>query len=174
MHGDVVILHRKPGMTQLALKPVPTGTDLAGTFREVLDQQEKLCAQLEAFADGLPGKVCLLTCQRLSQTLSTLVRKAHRFEEERVFPLIAQGQDADGVRFQSLLRLAWEHIEDEGYADEVAEALADLSENPEAEKAESLGYMLRGFFGAMRRHIAFEREYILPMIGAAEEGGLHA
>ncbi|MEN3793636.1 hemerythrin domain-containing protein [Fulvimarina sp. MAC3] len=174
MHGDVVILHRKPGMTQLALKPVPAGYDLSDTFRQVLDEQERLCGQLESFADGLPGKVCWLTCKRLSQTLSALVRKAHRFEEEQVFPLIERGPDKDGIKFESLLRLSWEHIEDEGYAEEVAEALADLSEHPETEKAESLGYMLRGFFGSMRRHIAFEREYILPMIDAAKDGGSHA
>ncbi|TFF20657.1 hemerythrin domain-containing protein [Jiella endophytica] len=31
--------------------------------------------------------------------------------------------------------------------------------------AEALGYMLRGFFEGLRRHIAFEEEHLLPLLG---------
>ena len=33
-------------------------------------------------------------------------------------------------------------------------------ENPEA-----VGFMLRGLFETLRRHIAFEREHVLPIVG---------
>jgi hypothetical protein len=31
--------------------------------------------------------------------------------------------------------------------------------------AETTGYMLRGYFVGMRRHIAFEQEHLLGMVG---------
>lgn len=34
--------------------------------------------------------------------------------------------------------------------------------------AEAIGFMLRGFFEGLRRHIAFEREHVLPMIGIVD------
>ncbi len=39
----------------------------------------------------------------------------------------------------------------------------------DAVDVEKLGYMLRGFFTGVRRHLAFEREYILPIIEGREK-----
>lgn len=174
MHGNVVILHRRPGMTQMASRRVANEIGLAETFRSLLDEQERFCDQLEAIADALPAGVCHMTCARLARTATSLVRAAHHFEESRIFPLLSARPDIDDKLVQSLGRLEWEHIEDEGYADEIAEALTGLSGKPRPDKADSLGYMLRGFFESMRRHIAFEREYLLPIVQRAEREANHA
>ncbi len=63
----------------------------------------------------------------------------------------------------TLNRLRFEHCEDECFAEELTEALNALgSGNPDV-NIEAIGYMLRGFFEAMRRHIAFESEMLLPI-----------
>ena len=36
--------------------------------------------------------------------------------------------------------------------------------------AEALGYMLRGFFEGLRRHIAFEEEHLVPLLATAGQG----
>ena len=37
-------------------------------------------------------------------------------------------------------------------------------------QAEALGYMLRGFFEGLRRHIAFEEEHLVPLLATAGQG----
>lgn len=64
----------------------------------------------------------------------------------------------------SLDRLLAEHVEDECFAGELTEALLLLGRNGSADNPEALGFMLRGFFEARRRHVAFEREHVLPQI----------
>ncbi|MDY8109830.1 hemerythrin domain-containing protein [Fulvimarina sp. 2208YS6-2-32] len=174
MHGDVVILHRKPGMTQMAIGTHVPRASLSEQFVDLLDQQERLCDQLEAVADELPNGVCWLRCDRLASSLGLAVRKAHRFEEERIFPLLSKGANADDGIVQSIARLEWEHMEDESYADEIAEAISMRRlQTLETSRSEGLGYMLRGFFESMRRHIAFERECVLPRLIASETGPTH-
>ena len=48
--------------------------------------------------------------------------------------------------------------------DEFYGSLYHLNAEQEPENPEALGYMLRAFFDTTRRHIAFEREHILPVI----------
>jgi hemerythrin-like domain-containing protein len=61
-------------------------------------------------------------------------------------------------------RLRYEHWEDESFADEVADALIRFVTDRASSNAETLAYMLRGFFEGLRRHIAFEREHIVPIL----------
>ena len=57
-------------------------------------------------------------------------------------------------------RLKAEHREDMSYGEEVAEALLMVGTQRPVPGAEALGFMLRGFFGALRRHVAFEGDYV--------------
>jgi hypothetical protein len=61
----------------------------------------------------------------------------------------------------TLTRLRFEHCEDECFAEELTEALHALGAGRAEINIEATGYMLRGFFEAMRRHIAFESEHLL-------------
>nr|WP_312891188.1 hypothetical protein [Mesorhizobium silamurunense] len=58
----------------------------------------------------------------------------------------------------STRRLRAEHVEDQCFGDEVAETLVAIGHGDPIEPAEVVGFMLRGFFEGLRRHIAFERE----------------
>jgi hypothetical protein len=60
-------------------------------------------------------------------------------------------------------RLTEEHDTDEGLAIEIADALEEVTDGRLPQNAESLGYMLRGFFDSQRRHIAWENQVVLPL-----------
>lgn len=124
----------------------------------------QLCDALERIADILP-KVDCLACLAAANAIVPLLRSIHQYEETVIFPAYEaalSGGDA------STRRLRAEHVEDECFAGEVTEILLAIGHGEPVENAEAVGFMLRGFFESMRRHIAFEREHVLPMIGVVD------
>jgi hemerythrin-like domain-containing protein len=77
--------------------------------------------------------------------------------------MIAERLSSDDTIKVTLDRLRFEHCEDECFAEELTEALHALGSGDQKVNIEAVGYMLRGFFEAMRRHIAFESEMLLPI-----------
>jgi hemerythrin-like domain-containing protein len=136
--------------------------NLAALFERHITLQYDLCRRLERLADKLPHGVDLQECLLLARHVPRVMQSAHSFEEERVFPLLAVVPG--GSLANSLERLRFEHWEDEEYGFEVSEALHQFATSSGSVNAEALAYLLRGFFEGLRRHIAFEREYIMPML----------
>ncbi|QIG50522.1 hemerythrin domain-containing protein [Nordella sp. HKS 07] len=131
--------------------------DLARLHAEKLE----LCAALEAIADDLPARVDRLKCLTIASTLVPLLRACHRLEEEAIFPaFIAERGEA-----RVIARLTAEHLEDDSAAEDLTEMLLAIGHGAAVSNPEAFGYMLRAFFEAMRRHIAFERDHILTAIG---------
>ena len=81
-----------------------------------------------------------------------------------LFPLLMVSGDLEENLKATVERLRYEHWEDESFADEVADALIRFVTDKASSNAETLAYMLRGFFEGLRRHIAFEREHIVPLL----------
>ncbi|TIT86606.1 MAG: hemerythrin domain-containing protein, partial [Mesorhizobium sp.] len=106
-----------------------------------------------------------LQCLGVANTIVPLLREIHRYEETVVFPAYEAALTLAESKLASTNRLRAEHLEDECYADELTEALLAIGHGDRIENAEAVGFMLRGFFESVRRHIAFEREHILPRIG---------
>ncbi len=138
------------------------GWSLAAEFERGLDQQDRLCRELEDMADRLPGRLdthqAVLTVGRLRVGL----RRAHLFEETLVFPSLAAARRDLGPVLE---RLVSEHAEDEDHASDLEDALATFGASGEGVHAERLGYMMRGLFVALRRHVAFERDHLMPLLG---------
>ena len=61
-------------------------------------------------------------------------------------------------------RLKHEHFDDQCFAEELTEALRGLSQTRKPDNPDALGYMLRGFFEAVRRYVAFEREHLRQLV----------
>ncbi len=118
-----------------------------------------LCDTLEAIADSLPGGVDRHLCLVMAATLLPTLREAHAYEEQAIFPAFARREDRAG----SVRRLCAEHVEDESLAEELTETLLHIGHGGEVANPEALGFMLRALFDAMRRHIAFEREHVVPI-----------
>lgn len=129
-----------------------------------------LCDKLEAIADALPDGIDRIECLRVANLLLPLMRQIHRYEEDVVFPAYEGILDETAARTPSTERLRTEHVEDECFADEVTEVLLALGHGGPAANAEATGFMLRGLFETLRRHIAFEAEHVLPAIAAAHAG----
>ncbi|MBZ9798521.1 hemerythrin domain-containing protein [Mesorhizobium sp. ES1-4] len=127
------------------------------------DEKLRLCEALESIADTLPN-VDRFSCLGTANRIVPLLRDIHLFEEAVIFPVYEAALTGAEASFQSISRLRAEHIEDECFADEVTEQLLGIGHGRPIGNAEALGFMLRGFFESLRRHIAFEREHVLPRI----------
>lgn len=140
---------------------------IISTMRSNFVTQLALCEELEAIADSLPSDIDTQKCLQAARTLYPAIKRAHDFEENKVFPLLSSdmGSYYGGSQpplASSLERLRYEHWEDESFAEELSDALA--SRITDVANAETIGYMLRGFFEGLRRHIAFETDHILPLL----------
>ena len=125
--------------------------------------QLDLCDVLEKIADQLPDRVDPQNCLHIARSIYPTVKKAHTYEENKVFPYLAAHYE-QYVMPQTLDRLHSEHWEDESYAEEVQSGLTDFVSGQLKTGVDTLAYMLRGFFEGLRRHIAFEREHLLPLL----------
>lgn len=119
-----------------------------------------LCDRLERVADALPVPIDTRECLSLAETLMPTVLAAHRFEEDRFFMAARIITGGSRMVSDAIDRLCDEHHEDECFAEEVGEALVALASGTSSRDAETIGYMLRGFFGQMRRHVAFENDFL--------------
>lgn len=127
----------------------------------------QLCEALERIADTLP-KVDRLKCLSTANAIVPLLRNIHQYEETVIFPAYEAALTGSDANLASTRRLRAEHVEDECFAGEVTEILLAIGHGETVENAEAVGFMLRGFFESLRRHIAFEREHVLPMIGVID------
>ena len=127
----------------------------------------QLCEALERIADTLP-KVDRLKCLSTANAIVPLLRNIHQYEETVIFPAYEAALSSSDANLASTRRLRAEHVEDECFAGEVTEILLAIGHGETVENAEAVGFMLRGFFESLRRHIAFEREHVLPMIGVVD------
>jgi hypothetical protein len=137
---------------------------VAEQFKHLLDLQTQMCVELEDIADCLPKLVDQHACLDLAQRMLPLIRRAHVFEETQVWPLISKMAPAAMDVRETLGRLSFEHWGDEDFAEQIFHLLREYVRNPLSEKADSMAWTLRGFFQNMQRHIAFEREFLLPLI----------
>ncbi|MBN9273792.1 MAG: hemerythrin domain-containing protein, partial [Mesorhizobium sp.] len=118
-----------------------------------------LCHQLEEFADALPNRLDQARCGKVAKTMLPLLKACHATEERLI-----DGMDASRKRklAASIVRLMSEHLRDQYFAEDIVEALGQVSDDESSPNPEAFGFMLRSFFETQRRHIAFEQEHIVP------------
>lgn len=148
-------------MEHKATKPAahaPGGKPIAW-WKEAHRLQLALCDDLEEIADSLPANIVNQQCLLAAKSLTRLIRDVHAFEEETLFPALRRVFRASDEFNAAVDRLTFEHLTDECYADDIAEKLTYVGSGGRDVNMEALGYMLRGFFEALRRHIAFERDH---------------
>lgn len=135
-------------------------------FDVCLMEQLDLCRRLEDLADTLPSRIDTRSATLLASRLRSTLRRCHRLEETVVFPILLSSD----IEVHPILdRLRHEHQEDEDHACEVQESIQAFVTASNRENAEELGYMLRCLFVSLRRHLAFDRDYVLPLIQRAEK-----
>lgn len=160
-----------PGPRQYHAPFLPLRSDqgMLSPLQEMLlmhEQKLTLCGTLEDIADSLPDRIERLTCLTVASALLPLLCRAHQLEETIIFPVYDALPEAAKTA-GSTQRLRIEHVEDECFADELTEILFKVGHEGAVANAEMFGFMLRGFFEGMRRHVAFESEHIAPIVHAA-------
>ncbi|MBS9721579.1 hemerythrin domain-containing protein [Tianweitania sp. BSSL-BM11] len=128
------------------------------------DDMLQLCNQLETIADSLPSNVDRQHCLHVARAVCRTVVDAHRLEEAVLFPALEPLSATLKTMPATLERLRYEHYEDLCFAEEVADTLLGLGKGENRLSSDAAGYMLRGFFESVRRHIAFERELLTPLL----------
>ncbi|MEN0002235.1 MAG: hemerythrin domain-containing protein [Pseudomonadota bacterium] len=137
--------------------------ELSDVLDQHISRQLALCDALEAIADDLPTAADTMKCLQLSKSIYPIIKSAHEFEEQHVFPALKTREPVAVDMHQVMERLHGEHWEDESHGHDLADALKEFAAGSER-NAEKLSYMLRSFFGGLRRHLAFEREVLSPML----------
>ncbi|MFZ3584203.1 hemerythrin domain-containing protein [Loktanella sp. DJP18] len=132
----------------------------AARFETCLAQQVDLCCALETLADALPSRVDTRAATLLAETLQETLHNCHQMEETFIFPALLT---ACPDMLSTITRLRAEHVEDEEQACEVKDAIMAFVILQKRKDVEEFGYLLRGLFMALRRHLAFDRDYVLPL-----------
>lgn len=134
------------------------------------DDMLRLCDELETIADSLPHEVDRRLCLIVAAQIVPLLKQSHTYEESQVFPAFAAASFPSSVGDASVRRLKAEHVEDECAAQDLADVLFPIGHGAPIDNPEALGFMLRAFFETMRRHIAFEREHVMPVLAREMPG----
>lgn len=158
-------LQRPPytGSSSIHRAPSGFGDDAIGVFERDHAAYLKLCDSLESVADSLPNQVSAATCHKAMLGLESRVALHHVLEDRALFPMLRMRAPTGLRLYVSLDRLGDEHANDEGYAAEVMDLLETLASDSFSGDCDAAGYLLRGFFESVRRHIAFENDFILPL-----------
>ncbi len=138
--------------------------EISLTLTANLNTQLELCRKLEDLADNLPNDVDPQNCLALAREIFPTLKQAHEFEETVLFPELRKYYSENEQLMSTLERLRFEHWEDESFAEELRDCMINFVNEHSADCINSLSYMLRGFFEGVRRHIAFEREHIIPLL----------
>lgn len=158
--------------SQTPMHSWPSELPALGELRRKLQShhavKSSLCTALERIADKLPDEADMLICRYVAKSITPVVRRAHEFEENEFFPALRTALASNSLLQESLLKLSVEHTEDLSFAEEIEDVLTTFADDPHRVNAETLGYMLRGFFEGTRRHMEFERIAILSAIAEYE------
>lgn len=138
-------------------QPGAGGAEIIARVEDMHQEQLALCRTLEDIADSLPTSIDPQRCMLAAKALGPVISGMHHYEEQHFFPWIRTQLTGDLTR--TLDRLRFEHLEDACFAEELTDALLKLGAGTST-NMDALGYMLRGFFEGLRRHIAFEQELL--------------
>lgn len=139
--------------------------DSAMVRQVALDHQALLllCDLLESIADRLPHDLDQAECLILGRALAPMLQRIHAHEETVLFPALLGWAGVLPEIAATIDRLRIEHQVDGCYAEDVEDMLRSYGESRPSVAPDAAGFMLRGFFESLRRHVAFERQLLVPL-----------
>lgn len=123
-----------------------------------------LCQALEDIADMLGGAPDRQQCIQISRAIGPLMGQALSFQEKELLPNLQKSAPPDQTVLKCIDRLKFEHYEDSDFALEVSEVLMEFGQGTSRLSEDAIGYLLRGFFVSLRRHLAFESEVVHSLL----------
>lgn len=133
---------------------------LAAEFEANILIPMQVCDDLERVSDELPAANTHAFLM-VSERICPLLRQCQHFEETRVHPVLIQSRPGlDKI----LARLRDEHIEDQDHASLLLDSVRAFVTGDGAIEAGEIGYLARGFFTSVRRHLAFDTDFVAPIM----------
>ncbi len=123
-----------------------------------------MCDLLEGIADGLPSRVDRHECLVLAGALAPMLHRIQEYEERALFQRLLGWKQLAPEIVETIRRLRAEHQTDLSYAEDVQAMLRAYGEDRLYPSGDTAGYMLRGLFESLRRHIAFEQQLLVPLL----------
>jgi len=134
--------------------------DLLLKFDSIRDELLVLCESIEAFADTLGGTPDWRVGALLAEQMQHLVQQSRLFDDTQLFPFLIRVAETNSALLRSVGHLKVEYIEDYDVAHEVTEMLNEFSGGTPRLSQDAIGYLLRGYFVSMRRHLAFKTDVL--------------
>ncbi|WP_378940932.1 hemerythrin domain-containing protein [Mesorhizobium sp. ANAO-SY3R2] len=139
----------------------PSPTVGFGELSQLYRQTLQICDSLEAVADSLP-RPDRKRCRQIAASLKPAIEAANRLEEQVLSPAVLSRLPDEGMQ-ATICRLREEHAQDGAAADEIVRILVTLSRGGGRRSWEAIGYMLRAYFLAVRRHVACEQSLLASL-----------
>ena len=150
-------------------RPQPLGE----AFLTLLERDQmrllRICAALEKIADGLPGTGHQKKTGKVLAFLDKAFSRHVFLHEKCLFPLIRSLEEKNEPLESMLRELEFEHAADRGLIVEILSAF--MGRDSRNTGLEALGYLLRSFFENYRRHAAWERATLYPIVRKHLAGG---
>ncbi|HEY9013134.1 MAG TPA: hemerythrin domain-containing protein [Devosia sp.] len=127
-------------------------------LQDAYDRQVALCNELERIADSLPDRVDPQACRSVAKTLPETMEAVQAAEEKLLFPQVLAKSRHGHQDLIEKLRL--QQVADLCSAEEVQQELLLLAGGQPSLAPEALGYLLRGFFDGVRRHVLHSKELL--------------
>ncbi len=122
----------------------------------------RLCTALEKIADGLPGTGHEEKTAKILTFLDRAFARHVFIHEKCLFPLIRSLEEKKELIELTLRELEFEHSADRGLVLEILSTF--MGRDSKNSGFEALGYLLRAFFENYRRHSAWERITLYPIV----------
>ncbi len=132
------------------------------SYEQAISEQIALCDILEDIADSLPYNIDKQICNHTSIMLNSIIKRAHRIEQDILFPYLKDNAPNAIDLTKTFARLKKQNLRDQYSGEELAEILLSYAINKPSHSAETTGYIIRAYFESLRRHIAFVDELINP------------
>jgi len=139
----------------------PSGDPLAYLAHDHATQRA-LAGLLERIADGLPEAADRRATTLAAHSLRMLAARRWALEEQALFPMLESRAPVEAPVRRAIAIARREHHETAGRAIELAEELEALAQSGRAANPDALGFMLRAFFDALRRHLDWMEVAVLP------------
>ena len=127
-----------------------------------------LCDRLEEIADALLDDLSPSTLETVAQEWRCRLPLHHQHMEKVLFPLLEKRAQSQDSIDEVISGFTHEQAMDDGYILGVLEVLDQFASGQPAgehkpDYYEAAGYLLRGFFEALRRHLRWERFIVLRL-----------
>lgn len=143
------------------------GGDLPSDPIDAIEREHQelmeICDLLEAIADRVREQHDPPSVRSVAERLRSRLSSHHQHEEQLLFPLLVKRASSEDHIEEIVASLLHDNAMDEGYALEVLELLDILARGQRPKSTETAGYMLRGFFEGLRRHLRCERVSVFKL-----------